>query len=114
VSPLLGKGDFYRVPTGSDMQVPIEYFTSFAHWHRLSRMPSPRMPRDIEEGARMSHHPQKLHNRISLVKNESGYELHQAVSRVKMELSQLAQNCRSGSALSWLWNGPAARNCRLC
>lgn len=88
VSPLLGKGDFYRVPMGSDMPVPIEYFTSFAHWHRLSLMRSPRVLRDIEEVARMAHHPQKLRNLLSLVKDESGYHLYQAVSRVKAELSR--------------------------
>ncbi|HYP64204.1 MAG TPA: Hsp70 family protein [Acidocella sp.] len=87
VSPLLGKGDLYRVPMGSDMPVPIEYFTSFAHWHRLSLMRSPRVLRDIEEVARMAHHPRKLRNLISLIKDESGYHLYQAVSRVKAELS---------------------------
>jgi hypothetical chaperone protein len=88
VSPLLGKGDYYRVPMGSDMPVPIEYFTSFAHWHRLSLMRSPRVLRDIAEVARMAHHPQKLQNLLSLIKDESGYRLYQAVNRVKAELSQ--------------------------
>ncbi len=88
VSPLLGKGDFYRVPMGSDMPVPIEYFTSFAHWHRLSLMRSPRVMRGIEEVARMAYHPQKLRNLLSLIKDESGYHLYQAVSRVKAELSR--------------------------
>lgn len=46
VSPLLGNGDFYRVPMGGDMPVPIDYFSSFAHWHRLSLMRSPRVLRD--------------------------------------------------------------------
>ena len=87
VSPLLGKGDFYRVPMGSDMPVPVEYFTSFAHWHRLSLMRSPRVLRDIEAVARMAHHPQKLRNLLSLIKDESGYDLYRAVSSVKAELS---------------------------
>jgi len=88
VSPLLGKGDLYRVPMGSDMPVPIEYFTSFAHWHRLSLMRSPRVIRDIEAVARMAYHPEKLRNLLSLIKDESGYHLYQAVSKVKAELSQ--------------------------
>jgi hypothetical chaperone protein len=90
VSPLLGKGDLYRVPMGSDMPVPIDYFSSFAHWHRLSLMRSPRVLRDIEEVARMAHHPQKLRNLLSLIKDESGYQLYQAVNQVKVELSRQA------------------------
>jgi hypothetical chaperone protein len=88
VSPLLGKGDSYRVPMGSDMPVPIEYFSSFAHWHRLSLMRSPRVLRDIEAVARMAHHPQRLRNLIGLIKDESGYQLYQAVSDVKLALSR--------------------------
>lgn len=88
ISPLLGKGDLYRVPMGSDMPVPVEYFNNFANWHRLSLMRSPRVLRDIEEVARMAHHPQKLRNLLSLIKDESGYHLYQAVSRVKAELSR--------------------------
>jgi hypothetical chaperone protein len=88
ISPLLGKGDVYRVPMGSDMPVPIEYFSSFAHWHRLSLMRSPRILRDIEAVARMAHHPQRLRNLIGLIKDESGYQLYQAVSEVKLALSR--------------------------
>lgn len=88
ISPLLGKGDVYRVPMGGDMPIPIEYYTSFAQWHRLSLMRSPRMMRDIEDVARMAHHPQKLRNLLSLIKDGRGYHLSQAVSRVKAELSQ--------------------------
>ena len=87
VSPQLGKGDFYRVPMGSDMPVPIEYFTSFAHWHRLSLMRSPRVLRDIEEVTRMAHHPRKLRNLLSLIKDESGYQLYLAVNQAKAALS---------------------------
>ena len=88
ISPLLGKGDEYRVPMGKDMPIPIEYFTSFANWHKLSLMRSPRVLRDIEEVARLAHRPEKLRNLLSLIKDESGYHLYQAVSRAKAELSR--------------------------
>ena len=88
ISPLLGKGDEYRVPMGKDMPIPIEYFTSFANWHKLSLMRSPRVLRDIEEVAKLAHKPQKLRNLLSLIKDESGYHLYQAVSRAKAELSR--------------------------
>lgn len=88
ISPLLGKGDEYRVPMGKDMPIPIEYFTSFANWHKLSLMRSQRVLRDIEEVARLAHRPEKLRNLLSLIKDESGYHLYQAVSRAKAELSR--------------------------
>lgn len=88
ISPLLGKGDVYRIPMGGEMPVPIEYFANFAQWHRLSLMRSPRMMRDIEEVARMAHHPQKLRNLLSLIQDGRSYHLSQAVSRVKAELSR--------------------------
>ena len=90
ISPLLGKGDEYRVPMGKDMPIPIEYFTSFANWHKLSLMRSPRVLRDIEEVAKLAHKPQKLRNLLSLIKDESGYHLYQAVSRAKAALSREA------------------------
>ncbi len=87
VSPLLGKGDQYRI-MGKEMPVPIEYFTGFARWHRLSLMRTPKMLRDIEEVARACADPSRLRNLISLVKEEAGYQLYQTVSALKAELSR--------------------------
>ncbi len=56
VSPLLGKGDTYTV-MGTKLPMPPEYFSGFAHWHRLSLMRSPRTLREIEEVAAASAHP---------------------------------------------------------
>jgi hypothetical chaperone protein len=86
VSPLLGKGDTYRV-MGSDMPVPIEYFTGFARWHRLSLMRTPKMLRDIEAVARATADPTRLRNLIGLITEEAGYQLYQTVSALKAELS---------------------------
>ena len=41
ISPLLGKGDVYRI-MGNALPVPPEYFAAFARWHRLSMMRAPR------------------------------------------------------------------------
>ncbi len=56
ISPRLGKGDSYTV-MGKRMPVPIEYFASFARWHRLSLMRNPRTLRSIEEVARTATTP---------------------------------------------------------
>lgn len=86
VSPLLGKGDVYRV-MGTALPVPPEYFSGFARWHRLSLMRAPRTLRAIEEVAASSDHPEKLRMLIRLIEEELGYQLYQTVSAVKAELS---------------------------
>ncbi len=89
ISPLLGKGDTYRV-MATDLPVPPEYFSSFARWHQLSLMNTPRMLADIADVARKSAHPERLRHLISLIEDELGYRLYQKVSAVKAELSQHA------------------------
>jgi hypothetical chaperone protein len=86
ISPLLGKGDTYRVMS-TDLPVPPDYFSSFARWHLLSLMNTPRTLADIEDTARKSAHPERLRNLIALIEDELGYRLYQTVSSVKAALS---------------------------
>lgn len=87
ISPLLGKGDNYTA-MGKLLPVPPDYFTGFARWHKLSLMRAPRTLRDIATVAQTSSHPQRLHTLIRLIESEVGYQLYQAVSSVKAELSR--------------------------
>ncbi len=86
ISPLLGKDDTFRV-MGKDMPVPIEYFTSFAQWHRLSLMRNPKTMREIADVARTAQHPERLKRLMALIQDEQGFPLYQAVSSVKAALS---------------------------
>ncbi|MGE0420499.1 MAG: Hsp70 family protein [Acetobacteraceae bacterium] len=87
ISPLLGKGTTYR-PGNTDLPVPPEYYSSFARWHLLSLMRSPKMIRDIEAVARFARHPARLRALLRLIRDELGYELYRIVSGVKAELSR--------------------------
>ncbi len=87
ISPLLGKGDTYRVMK-TDLPVPPEYFSSFARWHRLSLMKAPKTLRAIGEVAAMSRHPERLRGLITLIEDEMGYQLYQVVSAAKAALSR--------------------------
>jgi hypothetical chaperone protein len=87
ISPLLGKGDVYRV-MGNELPVPPEYFSSFARWHRMSLMRNPRTLREIGEVARASAHPERLRRLIRLIEDELGYRLYQVVSAAKAALSR--------------------------
>jgi hypothetical chaperone protein len=72
---------------GKKLPVPIEYFASFARWHRLSLMRNPRTLRSIEEVARTADHPERLRSLIRLIDDELGYQLYQTVSSAKAALS---------------------------
>lgn len=87
VSPKLGKGTTYRL-FDTDLPVPPEYYSSFARWHRLSLMHTPRTMRDIEAVARSAEFPDRLHALLRLIRDELGYALYRAVSDVKTELSR--------------------------
>lgn len=87
ISPVLGKGDTYRI-MGKDLPVPPEYFSAFARWHRLSLMKTPKTLRDIAEVARTSAHPERLHGLLTMIEEELGYRLYQTVSGVKAALSR--------------------------
>ena len=87
ISPRLGKGDSYTI-MGTDLPVPPEYFSSFARWHRVSLMRTPRTLREIGEVARTARHPERLRGLIALIEDEQGFPLYQAVSAVKAALSQ--------------------------
>jgi hypothetical chaperone protein len=87
VSPLLGKGGTYNI-MGTDLPIPIEYYSGFARWHRLSLMRTPKMLREIEDVARKSADPAALGHLIGLIKEEAGYLLYQRVSAVKAALSR--------------------------
>jgi hypothetical chaperone protein len=87
VTPLLGKNDSYEA-MGRHLPVPVDYFTGFARWHKLSLMRVPRTLRDIATVAKTATHPERLHTLIQLIEHEVGYQLYQAVSSVKAELSR--------------------------
>ena len=87
ISPLLGKGDTYRI-MGKDLPVPPEYFSAFARWHRLSLMKAPKTLREIGEVARASAHPDRLRGLLTVIEDELGYQLYQTVSGVKAALSR--------------------------
>jgi hypothetical chaperone protein len=86
VSPLLGKGDSYRV-MGKPLPVPPAWYSSFARWHMLSMMRAPRTLRDIAEVARTADHPERLQALVTLIEEDAGYALYRAVSGVKAALS---------------------------
>jgi hypothetical chaperone protein len=87
IAPLLGKGDTYRI-MGKPLPVPPEYYSSFARWHQLSLMRTPRTLRAIAEVARTAEHPERLRCLAALIEDGLGYELYRTVSAAKAALSR--------------------------
>ena len=75
-------------PGGNALPVPVEWYTAFARWHRLSLMRSPRTLRDIAEVRRTAEAPELLDHLLSLIEDEQGYGLYRAVSDAKAALSR--------------------------
>ncbi len=87
ISPRLGKGTTYR-PSGTDLPVPPDHYSSFARWHRLSLMRAPKTMRNIEAVARTAKYPQRFGALLRLIREELGYELYRTVAAVKADLSR--------------------------
>jgi hypothetical chaperone protein len=82
----LGKGSRFK-SFDKWLDVPTGYYRSFAAWHMLSMIKTPKLLREIEEITRTSDAPEKLMRLHTLIEKERGYMLYRAVSRAKAELS---------------------------
>jgi hypothetical chaperone protein len=90
VSPRLGKGGSYR-SGGKLLPIPNRYYSAFARWNQLALMKGSRDMREMHQVARTAENPDALQRFISLVENDHGYALYQAVSRAKATLSSSDQ-----------------------
>jgi molecular chaperone DnaK (HSP70) len=87
VSPELGKGGLYRAFDKS-LPIPQRYYAAFARWDQLALLRASRDMRDIRALARTAVEPEKIARLIEVLDDNHGYALYQAVSRLKMGLSQ--------------------------
>jgi hypothetical chaperone protein len=108
VSPLLGKGDQYKV-WGKPMPIPAGWYLSFARWHQLSLMRAPKVLADIAEVTRTAEHPDRLRHLVMLVEEEAGYALYRAVSGVKAALSRAETAVLSFRHEGFVVEAPIAR-----
>jgi len=86
VSPHLGKGGSYK-SGGKLLPVPQRYYATFARWNQLTLMKGSKDMREIRQIARTALDPEALERFVTLVEDDHGYALYQAISRVKEALS---------------------------
>jgi hypothetical chaperone protein len=87
VMPLLGKGGRYR-SFDKTLDIPGGYFADFADWSRLALMRNRRTLADLEKLKRSALDPDAIGRMITVIEQELGYHLYDAVGALKRALSQ--------------------------
>jgi hypothetical chaperone protein len=88
VSPALGSNSEARSLNKILPAVPAWIYAHLEHWHYLSFLRTNNV-REILKSARIrALEPEKIEALITLIEGDLGYQLHQAVQKVKFELSQ--------------------------
>jgi hypothetical chaperone protein len=84
--PQLGKGSHYR-SFGKLLPLPSHYYAAFAQWHRLSLLKDAQTLRELRQLVRSAERPHEVEDFLHLIEADLGYELYQAISKTKLELS---------------------------
>jgi hypothetical chaperone protein len=87
VMPLLGKGGSYR-SFDKVLEIPGGYFADFSDWSRLALMRNRRTLAELEKLQRSALDPDAIGRMIAVIEQELGYQLYDAVGRLKRALSQ--------------------------
>jgi hypothetical chaperone protein len=86
VCPALGIGSEFR-PETKLLPIPLWIYSNFSSWHHLSMMNNRQTLRQIGDVLRTAVDREAFEGLIHVIRNEAGFSLFQAVSRVKQALS---------------------------
>jgi len=86
VCPALGMGSQFR-PESKLLPIPLWIYANFASWHQLSMMNNRQTLRHIADILRTAADPRAFEGLVHVIRNEEGFTLFQAVSRVKQTLT---------------------------
>ena len=70
------------------MPVPAWLFSKLEGWHQISFLKAPQTIKVIKEVKAQAAEPEKLEALLHIITNDLGYNLHKAIERTKMTLSQ--------------------------
>jgi hypothetical chaperone protein len=94
VSPALGSNSFERSyaqaadrPASIIPAVPAWIYANLERWHYLSFLKTRNVAEILKSARARAQEPEKIAALINLVEEDLGYQLHQAVQRLKIELS---------------------------
>lgn len=99
--PLLGKGGQYR-SFDKVLEISAGWFAEFSDWSRLAFMRNRKTLAELAKLQRSAVDPAPIEKMISVIQQELGYALYDAVGKVKRALSsaETAQFSFSGGGLS--------------
>lgn len=86
VLPYLGKGSNYR-SFDKMLEIPRSYFADFADWSRLALMRNRRTLEELTRLQKSAENPDAIGRMISVIDNELGFPLYDAVGSLKRALS---------------------------
>jgi hypothetical chaperone protein len=86
VLPMLGKGGSYR-SFDKVLEIPGGYFADFGDWSKLALMRNQRTLAELERLQRSAVDPDAIGRMIALIEHELGFQLYDAVARLKRTLS---------------------------
>jgi len=86
VAPQLGKTTFYK-SFEKRLPMPAYFYAAFAQWHQLSWLKSGTTLAELKKLAAVNENPKMIEDLALLIELDLGFELYQAVSHVKAELS---------------------------
>jgi len=86
VCPALGMGSQFR-PETKLLPIPLWIYANFASWHQLSMMNTRQTLRQITDILRTAVDQRAFEGVVHVIRNEEGFTLFQAVSRVKQTLT---------------------------
>ena len=87
VAPRLGLGSEYFSPPSKFLPIPSWPYERLERWHHLSFLNTAKNLEMLENLRRTALIPERLEAFVHLIKSEMGYRLHEAVRRVKFDLS---------------------------
>ncbi len=97
---MLGKGGSYR-SFDKVLEIPGGYFTDFGDWSKLALMRNRRTLAELERLQRSAVDPDAIGRMIALIEHELGFQLYDAVAKLKRTLSSRdeAEFCFTGGGL---------------
>lgn len=89
VSPALGSNSDARSLNKILPAVPAWIYARLEHWHHLSFLRTNNVREILKSARSRALEPEKIEALIAVIDGDLGYQLHQAVQRVKYQLSQM-------------------------
>src|ERR1043165_3616617 len=88
VTPHFGRGLKYQSQPGKFLDLLLSLFTNICSWEKMNFFNTWKVKREISDHYVATGHNRRLKNLMTLVENNLGYQLFQAVEETKIHLSQ--------------------------